>query len=266
LLGTGQIPPCTYDGQTCYLGTCDPDTNICNCTGTNYSGVLCNLPPGVTQCDNDQDCFVNYCVNSSCNSSGFCVNDPLDCETDNKCEFASCDPDSGCVFVDQSARCNLNNACSIDSCDNVTGDCIHTAYNCSYLDNECFFGLCDPHGNLSDPCYVQGRICPVPNNCTIAQCYLNYTITESNGTTYQFAGCVNHSVNCISPLIVIGIITGVAIGAALGAFAACLIIAGATVGGSAYAVSQTVRSEDSNLVSNNPLFVPSTRGHAGLHQ
>eukprot|EP00808_Paulinella_micropora_P029701 g11.t1 len=45
-----------------------------------------------------------------------CVYTPVVCDDDNDCTFDSCDPETGRVFEDISARCYHNSKCIIDGC------------------------------------------------------------------------------------------------------------------------------------------------------
>lgn len=74
------------------------------------------------------------------------------------------------------------------------------------------------------------------------------------------SGCTNQTLDCSFGFV--GIIAGIAGGAIAGiTIGAALLVAGATVGGSAYAISRHQSGEGDSNVRQNPLFRGATRGN-----
>lgn len=91
--------------------------------------------------------------------------------------------------------------------------------------------------------------CPKSNNCTVSSCYINYT--DSQGLIKH--GCKNTTYDCQFGFI--GVVAGLVGGAIAGiVIAAAIVLCGAMVGGSAYAISATQGNDKEQKVSINPLY------------
>jgi hypothetical protein len=142
---------------------------------------------------NDRD----HCtVGDMCDSSGFCVGNPKDCDDSNPCTGDTCEASDGscvntplagmpcddgdeCTLGDRCQAngtcdgtpkdCNDANQCTIDSCDPSTGDCQHQA-NVGVPCNDgdpCTVGdMCDVTGL----CLGTPKDCDDSNECTDDTC------------------------------------------------------------------------------------------------
>ncbi len=181
---------CTNVGQTicddlneCTEDYCDPADGQCKVTFSD-EGTACNADS-------------NGCTrNDACNGAGGCLagepitgewcllNDPTNCPAgcDLDCNTASC-TDLGnagnnfnafeCAFAGLSGECDADDdPCTLDICD-TTGpapqECVAgPPRDCSFLDNQCRFGSCDP---LDGDCVADfqplGALCNADSNgCT----------------------------------------------------------------------------------------------------
>jgi len=232
------------------------------CCKNNYTGVLCGIPPGKNECDLDSECrAINNCSTGKCVNNS-CVFDQKICDDNNNCTVDSCDPVIGdCVFIDQSAKCNDNLQCTNDTCDPSTGQCTNVVdVNCSGYEDICHTSFCDDYQeNVSLLCVRQNIVCPTSNNCTISICYLNYT--DSQGNLKE--GCKNTTYDCAFGFF--GIVAGLVGGAIAGiVIAGAIILCGAMVGGSAYAISSNQGNDKEQKVSINPLYRKGGKSGTGV--
>jgi len=135
--------------------------------------------------------------------------------------------------------------------------------NCSYLESICFNAHCDDYQtNRSLLCVRTNVICPTSgkNNCTIGICFDNYT--DSSGNLRH--GCKNTTYDCAFGFV--GIVAGLVGGAIAGiVIAAAIILCGAMVGGSAYAISASQNHEKDQKVSINPLYRSGGKAGTGVN-
>jgi len=219
-------------------------TDQCICLN-NYTGVICQLPPGEVLCSNNSGCVqTDLCKNSTFAINAACVNftcvfTDVPCDDGNICTDEVCDPSLGCVRTNKS--CNDNNQCTNDFCNTTDGSCYYTdACLNSNLTDACGKGICD---NATQQCIKQPIKCPKKNNCTYTPCINNLT----------YKGCINITLDCHSNLgIIIGTISAGIIAAIVIALA---ILCLAICSGGAYAVVQTVQSSTEASVFVNPLHV-----------
>jgi hypothetical protein len=85
-------------------------------------------------CDDDNACTTDTCVD------GECVNTPIVCDDGNACTADTCDPATGCVYTP--IVCDDDSECTADTCDPATG-CVYTPIVCDD-DSECTADTCDP--------------------------------------------------------------------------------------------------------------------------
>jgi len=131
------------------------------------------------------------------------------------------------------------------------------------LASKCYDAFCDPFATIENQCKTIAKQCLLPDNCTIAICYENATLTDSQGRPFLFSGCSNNTINCSK--FFIGIIAGLVGGAIAGiVIAAAIVICGAAVGGSAYAISQSQGNNLEHQVRDNPLYKHKGKGQSGL--
>ena len=67
------------------------------------------------------------------------------CDDENPCTDDTCDPQvaGGCVCTANAEPCDDDNPCTnVDVC--ATGTCAGSPVDCTLIDGECGFGLCDP--------------------------------------------------------------------------------------------------------------------------
>jgi hypothetical protein len=155
--------PCDDDnvcttGDHCHLGECISSGSLaCNdgnpCTDDSCDAKTgCTHTPASAACDDG-----NACTTGDQCKNGWCLPGPaLDCVDGNPCTDDLCDPDEGCLFVNNQAPCDDGNACTDgDACGN--GACQPgVALDCDDS-NPCTDDACDPqtgctHAFNSVPC------------------------------------------------------------------------------------------------------------------
>ena len=91
------------DGNECTVDACDPDSGQCGATPVaNELAQECDHSSD--QCTED----IGHCVDGSCAGTA------IDCEDTNICTDVSCDPESGCIYVNNDLGCDDNDACTLD--------------------------------------------------------------------------------------------------------------------------------------------------------
>jgi len=122
-------------GTVCPIGDADPQCTTAVC----LAGVGCSLQSksdGVG-CEDGNACTIGDVC-----SSGACVGTPLTCTDGNGCTDDSCDPVSGCVFVNNTSPCDDANVCTTtDTC--AGGVCAGEAVTCND-GNGCTDDTCNP--------------------------------------------------------------------------------------------------------------------------
>jgi len=152
----GGPPPDCDDQNVCTDDSCDPATG---CVHVN------NTDP----CDDG-----NACTTDDMCSDGTCVGGPpLDCDDQNVCTDDSCDPASGCVYMNNADPCDDGDACTTaDTCSG--GVCVGGPPLDCDDQNVCTDDSCDPasgcvYVNNTDPC-DDGDPCTINDICTDGQC------------------------------------------------------------------------------------------------
>ncbi|NMB74601.1 MAG: matrixin family metalloprotease [Myxococcales bacterium] len=153
------------------------------------------------QCTNNSDCSDNNVCNGTetCQNSVCVAGTPLTCNDSNPCTDDSCNPTSGCTYVnDNTNTCTDNNACTNDAC--VSGTCQSSAITCND-NNPCTDDSCNPASGcvfvndntntctdnnactndacVSGTCQSTARDCNDNNVCTQDSC------VPSSGCQYQ---------------------------------------------------------------------------------
>ncbi len=211
---SGQEVGCN-DGNPCTNDSCDPQVgcqhaaNIAPCSDGNSctAGDSCaagSCAPGVVlTCDDGNSCTDDACDPSSgclhknnklpCNdgdvctigdlcADGFCIIGPsFTCNDGNNCTDDSCDPNKGCVFINNTKPCSDNNGCTGgDTC--AGGKCLSSG-GCDAN------ALCTPGAqNVSCVCnkgFVgNGFICTDIDECAngTAKCGANTVCTNTPGS------------------------------------------------------------------------------------
>ncbi|MBI2436492.1 MAG: putative metal-binding motif-containing protein [Candidatus Magasanikbacteria bacterium] len=197
------------DGNVCTNDNCDAATGCVNTNNTNPcdDGDICTendmCVGGVCIAgEDDLDCDdANPCTADSCNPTTGCVNEggPMDgtlcddgsectaldeceagicgglmaiCDDANPCTNDSCDPETGCVFTNNSNPCDDGDVCTVndtciggvclgnpndcddgefcttDTCDQEAQECVHSAFVCPTIGEMCSEGaqapICSP--------------------------------------------------------------------------------------------------------------------------
>ena len=139
-------------GNACQVGTCAPATGAC---------TFSPLPNGIACND------ASVCTGGDTCSGGACRGLPIDCNDRIGCTDDSCDPETGCVHVENPIACYDYNPCTDDSCSPVSG-CLHinNSTPCNDLDacttgDTCGGGTC----NAGAPV-----VCDDHNTCTTDRC------------------------------------------------------------------------------------------------
>ena len=187
---TGAAPDCD-DGAFCTTDTCNEGTDTCThladntvCSDGNVctddicnEGIGCANPTNDTNtCSDNNACTtVDFCQAGSCTGTS-----PQTCSDENACTDDTCDPTTGCVFMDNSARCADGNACTSDICDTGIG-CSHTPAICDDS-NACTDDTCDGvtgclHTDISASC-DDGNVCDGSETCDMVLGCLEWTGPE----------------------------------------------------------------------------------------
>ena len=166
------------ENAPCVAATCESETGECGFAPA-HEGVACD--------DGDPCTIGDHCVEGQC-GGGLAAN----CADDNPCTDDSCDGQSGCVHVNNSAPCEDGNICTLEdlcqegacvageliSCDDgnvCTDDVCLPESGCTHLDNA---AACDD-GNacsLGDHCaggacvHDQWQVCSDDDVCTTDNC------------------------------------------------------------------------------------------------
>ncbi len=196
------------DNDPCTDDECDPVTgcfhspHICD-DGNPCTDDMCVPGPGCVSTNNTAACEdSNFCTTGDTCSGGMCQpGAPVICNDGNVCTTDSCDPRTGCAYVNNTDSCDDGNACTIedacvggtcnpgvpvacddgnvctnDSCDPMTG-CVYTNNtspcddgNACTTGDVCSGGTCQPGAavvcSASDPCHVAGICNPVTGLCS----------------------------------------------------------------------------------------------------
>ena len=191
----------------CASVDCDPKLGKC---------IVTNTADG-TPCDADK----NACTDPDTCKSGKCAAGAIkSCDDKNACTDDSCDPASGCKFVNNTAPCDADNnqctqndkcgngscasgtlkkcddseSCTQDTCDAKTGNCAYTPIQTTCSDNNiCTTGdSCGTDKNGVYTCIAgKATVCDDKNICTIDVCDAikgcQYTVDPS-GTIACYSG------------------------------------------------------------------------------
>ncbi len=192
--------PCTGDScdaatgckHTFVAGACD-DGNACTPTDTCVNGFC--KGGGLMDCDDQNPCTKDSCdpeqgcvhqlTSGPCDDQDLCTTGDhchlgecigggsLPCSDGNPCTDDSCDPDIGCLFVDNDDACDDGNACTItDQC--VNGSCKGSGAPDCDDGAPCTKDSCDPavgcvHVSGDGPC-DDGDLCTVLDHCEEGAC------------------------------------------------------------------------------------------------
>ena len=211
--------PCTDDA--CDLtGTCQSTPNQADCDDGNActEGDYCDdgacLYEGLLGCDDGNLCTTDHCdpvsgcgaVDNSnpCDDGDACTTgdlcgggvcqgvDSLSCDDGNICTDDSCDPDTGCVHVDNTAPCTDGNKCT-DGDECLAGACTPgTAVSCDDAD-VCTTDSCSPTTGCvytlnSNPC-DDDDACTVGDTCDLGVCTPLSTLDCDDGNPCTDDAC-----------------------------------------------------------------------------
>ena len=165
---------CTV-GDHCLGGQCAPGAALTCDDGNDCTLDSCEAEAGCVHqalqgaCDDGNPCTAgDQCVEGLCLPTG-----PADCSDANPCTTDTCNPLTGCHYVDNALPCNDGNACTVaESC--AGGKCLGgEALNCND-GNNCTTDSCEPeagclHADNDDPC-EDGSICTVGDACEAGVC------------------------------------------------------------------------------------------------
>ncbi len=192
-------------GDACKSGACTAagaldcdDSNLCTSDSCNPSSGCAHVNNTVP-CDDGNACtLVDVCLN------GICTNALLaTCADGNPCTDDTCNPQSGCVFLPNTATCTDNNACTLgDTCAGAV--CKPAAPSDCDDGNPCTTETCDTMGGCSSsnntaPC-ADGSVCTQNDLCAGGVCVAGASIGCSDGNPCTddscdaTAGCV-HAAN-----------------------------------------------------------------------
>ena len=131
-------------GDRCSGGSCGGSALSCN-DGNLCTNDSCNPASGCQFVNNTAACNDgNACTTTDRCAIGACVGTgALSCNDGNLCTNDSCNPASGCQFVNNTAACDDGNACTVsDTCS--AGACAPGGPRSCNDGNECTSNSCDP--------------------------------------------------------------------------------------------------------------------------
>ena len=151
------LPPDCDDGELCTTDSCDPDVG---CVNSN------NEVP----CDDG-----NACTQGDACAGGICTGGaPPDCNDNNPCTDDSCQSETGCVHLNNTASCEDGDLCTLDDHCNA-GACVPgEAKPICNDDNACTDDACVPEfgciyiNNLA--ACDDGNACTTPDTCANGSC------------------------------------------------------------------------------------------------
>jgi hypothetical protein len=150
------VVDCGETGNPCTEYECDPATGDCD---------EVDLDAG-TPCDDDEDA----CTVDTCDGSGACTHEAVDCDDGDPCTTDSCDSATGCIHDDvedcceTDAECDDEDACTVDTC-TPENTCTHEARDCDD-DDLCTVDVCDP----ATGCTHEAVDCDDGDPCTLEIC------------------------------------------------------------------------------------------------
>ncbi len=164
----------TLGTDTAFVGNILALTSITLNTGADVSGRALARNGAVTMdtnhvsinscapCASDTDCAPGLVCDVNVE---VCVCTPnVPCDDHNACTADTCDPATGCVFTDDSARCDDGDLCTKDRCDPVDG-CVNTPCD---DDNACTTDLCNP---VTGCVFIDNSVrCDDADACTADRC------------------------------------------------------------------------------------------------
>lgn len=173
-----QAGACTYDT----LVACD-DENLCTTDSCNPA-TGCTFALNSAPCNDDDLCTTgDHC------HLGECIGGPpLPCQDNNPCTDDSCQPDTGCTFVPNTAACSDASLCTVgDQCSN--GSCVPGKLISCQDESVCTLDSCHPelgcqHVPLAGPC-DDGNACTLEDTCDGGACIsgLPLVCNDNNGCT-----------------------------------------------------------------------------------
>jgi len=173
----------------CQQAFCDPNTGDCSII-PDHEGFACD--------DGDACSVGDKCVDGACQAGV-----PAVCSDANPCTEDSCDPDTGCVYADNSAECSDGDVCTTgDQCDG--GQCVPGVPMECDDGNPCTDDSCDQklgcvHAANDADC-DDGNDCTMGDHCADGQCVIsgNLNCNDSNACTNDICqpdgGCVYENV------------------------------------------------------------------------
>jgi len=147
---------CADLDDTCNAGLCDEQQGGCVKLPLNDGGAC-----------TDED----LCTTNEACANGVCTGDTPNCSSLNDaCNTGVCNPETGnCVAEpsNEGGDCDDSDACSLnDFCSN--GVCAGLAADCSFIDNACQTGACNPLTGTCDTLPAnEGGLCDDGNGCTV---------------------------------------------------------------------------------------------------
>ncbi|MBN2495398.1 MAG: FG-GAP repeat protein [Deltaproteobacteria bacterium] len=128
--------------------------------GVKYQPGLCE--PEGAPCDDSDPCTHS----DACDANDACVGVPYTCEDNNACTDNVCLGDGTCSFPHLTVDCDDGNPCTQgDHCANAM--CIGEPVDCSYMDDQCTQGYCDPQrGGCATQSRPDGTACEDGDPCT----------------------------------------------------------------------------------------------------
>jgi hypothetical protein len=149
------MPIICDDGNPNTIGTCDENGNC----------VFSFLPAG-TPCNDNNACTFNDVADGL----GNCTGTPLDCDDGNPCTTDTCDPNIGCISINNPAGtpCDDGNPCTINDVCDGNGNCLGTPIVCPDDGDPCTIQVCNPATGSCDVLPAPaGTPCDDGDPCTV---------------------------------------------------------------------------------------------------
>ncbi len=152
--------------------------------GTPGGGPAVCEPEGAP-CDDGDDCTHP----DTCDADGVCRGTPFSCDDDNPCTDDVCRPDGSCDHLHNSAPCDDGDPCTEDDRCRAAA-CRGDPKDCSWLDDGCKVGACDP---ASGQCRPQpapdGTACDDGDPCTADERCVGGTCIHQRYVCDRGGGC-----------------------------------------------------------------------------
>lgn len=197
----------------CYCPECIiNNNNYCinyKCENNTYFSNGCIKEEKI--CENNNKC---YTMTKDINNPLCCIQNSINCKSDNNCINAKCYSNYGCKYINK--ECYNYNSCLYSTCSNVNGCKLLQKSNCNdnkkcisldsinytCINNNCETNLSCGNDDLCGSWYCNNGNCEYISNCKPNKCqYLEYCAIENNNAKCYYKDKeyfnVNKCMNCV---------------------------------------------------------------------